>query len=63
MLGVPTVVAPYTPTRSARSVSIVTMSTLEATAGGGAGRPAHAAQIVKAAKANDRVAMAIVDER
>jgi len=57
MLGVSTVLAPYTPTRSARSVSIVTMSTLAATAGGGAGRSAQAAQSVKAAKANESVTM------
>ena len=39
------------------------MSTLDATAGGGAGRSAHAAQRVKAAAANERAAMAVVDER
>lgn len=36
MFGVRTFVAPYTPNRSARSVSIVTIRTLEAAAGGGA---------------------------
>jgi hypothetical protein len=37
MFGVSTFVAPYTPSRSARSVSMVTNRTLVATAGGVAG--------------------------